>query len=80
MATCRSCGAEIRWERTAAGKAIPLDPAPVSEGNIDVVWTGGSEVAAVLGPDDALAAQAAGHRLYLTHFATCPNAATHRKT
>lgn len=44
MANCRSCGAEIEWKKTAAGKLMPVDKD-----------TGES------------------------HFATCPNAASHRK-
>jgi hypothetical protein len=34
MATCRSCGAAIRWERTVNDKPIPLDPGPVADGNL----------------------------------------------
>ena len=37
MGTCRSCGAGIRWARTLKGKAIPLDPSPVDDGNLVVV-------------------------------------------
>lgn len=79
MSRCRSCGAEIRWAETAAGKTIPLDVEPISTGNVDIVFIGGEEVALVLGPGDAVAAQAAGHKLFLSHFASCPNAAQHRQ-
>ena len=68
-ATCRSCGAPIRWERTVNGKAIPLDPDPVADGNFGIRNDG--KVASIHGfPDDA--------PRYVTHFATCPNAAQHR--
>lgn len=76
---CRSCQQPIRWETTPAGKAIPLDPDPHPSGNVDVVYVGGELVAIVLGPADAVSAQAAGHKLYRSHFATCPNADAHRK-
>lgn len=79
MSRCRTCRAPVRWESTTAGKTIPLDPEPVAKGNIDVVWIGGEEVAVVLGNDDAMAAQAAGHKLFVSHFATCPNASEHRR-
>lgn len=78
-ARCRSCDAPIRWESTAGGKTIPLDFAPVTKGNVDIVWVGGEQVAVVLGNADALAAQAAGRELRLAHFVTCPNAAEHRR-
>jgi len=28
MKTCKGCGAEIRWIKTEAGKAMPLDANP----------------------------------------------------
>jgi len=76
---CRSCGAPIRWARTEKGRPIPLDLDAVRDGNVDVVWIGGERVAIVLGSADAAAAQIAGHDLYKTHFATCPNAPEHRR-
>lgn len=79
MSTCRSCSAEIRWETTEAGKAIPLDPEPRADGNVDVVFIGGEQLAVVLGPHDAVTAQAAGHQLYVTHFSTCPSAGAWRR-
>lgn len=75
---CRSCNAEIRWAKTAAGKRIPLDVDPVRTGNVQLGLVGGEEIAIVVGAADAVAAQAAGLELYLSHFATCPNAASHR--
>ena len=67
MSRCRSCGAEIRWARTAAkGKAIPLDPEPTEEGN--VVLDG--DTATVLGP---LERSAHDGPLFMPHHATCPS-------
>lgn len=40
MSTCRSCGAEVLWAKTRAGKAMPVDPEPTAEGNVLV---GGKE-------------------------------------
>jgi len=74
---CRSCGAGIAWGLTAAGKRIPLNiPADLDRGNVAL---GDDGAARVLGPADAAAARAAGAQLYLSHFATCPNGAAHRK-
>ena len=55
--TCRSCGAEIVWVTTPAGKQMPLDPHVLT-----VVADGGETV-----------------RGRVSHFASCPNAAAHRK-
>lgn len=78
-ARCRSCGAAIAWCRmvnSGGDRRMPLDqePAPVS-GNVRLVDGFGS----VLSPIEAHAARATGETLYLSHFATCPNAATHRR-
>jgi hypothetical protein len=71
MATCRSCGAEIQWARTEAGKAIPLDVGEVENGNL--VVEGG--VVRVRRPGD-LATTEPRRR---SHFASCPFARQHRK-
>lgn len=69
MSRCRSCAAEIIWAHTTAGKSIPLDALPVTGGNIELV-DGVAHVAsqAVLSIDP----------MYVSHFATCPDAAEHR--
>lgn len=64
---CRSCGAEILWAETTAGKRIPLDLP--SERRFLLVPIDSEEVAGV----------ATSHETYETHFVTCPNAAEHRK-
>ena len=77
--TCRSCGAEILWARTVAGKAIPLDAEPRPDGNVRIAPIGGIDAALVLtDPAERAAAQIEGP-VYVTHFATCPNAAEHRR-
>jgi len=68
QAKCRSCGAAIRWGRTQSGKAMPLDAEPVPDGTLGIAPNG-----EIYSKGDE-----AGDR-YKSHFATCPNAATHRK-
>jgi hypothetical protein len=70
---CRSCGAAIFWALTTTGRKVPLDADPVEAeaeaGRYALLW-----------PDDGRTPRAI-HRpaLYLTHFATCPNASQHRR-
>jgi hypothetical protein len=82
VATCRSCGARIRWAVTPAGKRIPLDADPVDGGNVllhEAPNPGEDPTATVVGKrvqpnlfgDD-------GPR-YVSHFSTCPDAAAHRR-
>lgn len=56
-AKCRSCGAEIVWLKTDAGKNMPVDAETVVD-----------EGATIFDPDQMT-----------SHFATCPDAAKHRK-
>jgi hypothetical protein len=70
MSRCRSCNAEIIWARTESGKAMPLDAEPTEDGNVKIV--GGFAVVGGLQLLDP------GPR-YTSHFATCPNAAQHRR-
>ena len=67
MSECRSCGAEIEWAKTAAGKRIPLDAESVIEGNIELSEGGMVRVVR----------NGSGDRV--SHFATCPNAKEHRR-
>lgn len=83
MPRCRSCGSEVRWVVTLKGKRIPLDPLPDGvRGNVRRVGEGVSVEARaqVLPATEAEAARAAGEPLWLSHFATCPQADTHRST
>jgi len=73
-ATCASCSAPILWARSSAtGKPMPIDAAPVADGNILLV--GG--LAVVLGrlERDAVTTEPR----YRSHFATCPSAGQFRK-
>lgn len=72
---CSSCGAEIWWAMTLAGKNMPLDAEPSSDGNIRINDDGR---AYVVGPLELLVPHV-GHT-YKSHFATCPHAAQHRRS
>jgi hypothetical protein len=78
---CSSCHKPVLWITTAAGKAMPLDPTPERRVVLvpDPIEMVDNETHTVSGggPD--------GHKVgvvmptYVSHFATCPNAAQHRK-
>ena len=54
---------------------MPVDPAPSERGNICIV----QGIGHVLAKDEIPKAKAGGERLWIAHFATCPNARKHRK-
>jgi hypothetical protein len=63
-----------------SGKANPLNPAPDRErGNVVIESHGRTEIGVVLVGDELEGARRRGEALYLSHFATCPEAAKHRK-
>jgi hypothetical protein len=70
MSVCWSCGAPILWARTEHDESIPLDPAPKAGGSIRL-----DAGVAIVVPQ----AEREGE-LYLSHFATCPDADRHRRT
>jgi len=80
MTACRSCSAEVIWVLTERGKRMPLDAEPykgddprglfVLRGRDELVPT------AVAVPPDAFPDEP----FYRSHFATCPNAARHRRS
>lgn len=73
MTVCRSCQAEIAWARTTTGGRMPLDADQVRDGNV------------VAQPDGLVRALRSGEEpdpswpRYRSHFATCPQAGSHRK-
>lgn len=83
MTACRSCHASVLWAVTEAGKRIPLDPTPITGGN--VILTGeqdpetGSPIVRVVGSTMELGEDPARAR-YVSHFVTCPNADAHRRS
>ena len=73
---CRSCGVEIRWALTEAGKAIPLEVDPRPGGNLLEVEPG-SDPPRVRYVDPLLDGLE-GDR-WVSHFANCPDAGRWRK-
>lgn len=78
MAKCKSCGAEIIWIKTPAS-SMPCDPEllyyrPDKKGAVTIVTPGGEVVRAKL----VEAGKSVGGG-YISHFATCPDAALHKK-
>lgn len=79
MSACRSCGAPIFWAITEAGRRMPVDEAPVPDGNVTVIEDdsdAGVPIVRVLGATRDLFASGP---LYVSHFVTCPDAAEHRR-
>ena len=66
MARCARCGASITWHRTAAGKAMPLDPGAHPTGNCIIE----NNVLVVLGKDDPRRTDGSVV-LLMPHWATC---------
>lgn len=94
MAKCKSCGAEIIWALTVAGRRMPVDVSPADRGggSVLLVAMGNPSTEPEVGAHGWLALMVAsvteGERgvierssgiLHDSHFATCPNAAEHRK-
>lgn len=71
MSRCRSCGAPILWATTLNSRSIPLDVDPVAEIPRGAFRLVGTQSPTAEGVD-------AGP-VYVSHFATCPNADDHRK-
>lgn len=90
LSQCRSCGDPIIWTITTNGKRMPVDADPVvaprgfriDEELLDEAQMGfndddlrpGKEIVATF-----TAAPAPHERVYQSHFATCPQAAEHRR-
>ena len=79
---CRSCGCQIMWIRTKAGKNMPVNPQFINyrrakdgeKAKARIVTTEGDVVSANITNE----AEAEGYG-YISHFATCPGAAGSRK-
>jgi len=75
--TCGSCPAPIIWARTPAGKRMPVDAEPTPDGNVTLVpplESYDSPLAVVSSERDPSSTR------YTSHFATCPNADSHRRS
>jgi hypothetical protein len=71
--TCRGCGADILWAKSARGSAIPLDAEPGPSGTM--VLEGDGPVAVNVGPPTLFDRRPR----YVSHFSTCPQAAEFRR-
>lgn len=70
MNRCKSCQAEVIWCKTAHGKSMPIERN--DEGNLIVV----KGIAHVIPKGEE---PVAGMQRFISHFATCPRAALHRR-
>ena len=80
MSRCRSCGAEIIWIKMQSGKAMPVDAKKVP------YWRkAGAAGKAVTPEGEVVSCDFTGdpgtdpEMGYISHFSTCPNAASHRR-
>lgn len=81
-AACTTCGAAIEWGRFAkSGTAVPLDVGPVSNGNLVVLMRDAGDVPLVriASREELETAVDRNRELRRAHFATCPDAAKHRR-
>lgn len=78
-ALCKTCRASVVWVTTEKGEAMPVDAAPVRGGNIRLEGSAARPTAVYVEPLlESEEQRAAPH--YVSHFATCPQAAQHRRT
>lgn len=80
MPKCRTCGAEIVWIRTPAGKTMPCDATPVcykdKPGGRGKIVTPNGTVLSCEYPVDDDKASGVG---YVPHWATCSDPERHRR-
>jgi len=82
MAKCRSCGANIIWLKTKAGKSMPCDAGLVKYwekrgGSKKIVTPDGEVVSCELEP--GLFDRNETGSGYIPHWSTCPNAHEFRR-
>lgn len=77
-ARCSSCGAAILWTTTLDGRRMPVDLRPSSQGTVAIEQEEAND-----GPfwesQVIRAGEREGRVLRTSHFATCPDAARHRR-
>ena len=83
-ARCRSCNAAIIWTVTEGGKKMPVDETTDRNGRFWIAFEGFDDPIAYYDKDGRIADEfrrGVTHLEgpYVSHFATCPNATTHRK-
>lgn len=79
MSRCRSCGAEIKWIKLKSGKYNPVDPYKRTiirgAGKATIITEDGEVLTGEFADYDH-GANAVG---FESHFASCPNASSHRR-
>jgi hypothetical protein len=80
---CPSCGREFFYcQSEATGGWMPIDYEPHQNGNILLVPDFGAPdrvLARVLSKEALMLARGADKQLFISHFATCTNAASYRR-
>lgn len=87
QATCKGCGAAIRWLKTPAGKSMPVDPGWLSEWVVSEPTAGAKRITLTTGDGSTETGWLAsvitpGARQiegYMAHWSTCPRAWQFRK-
>ena len=83
--TCKSCGAKIVWIKTTRGKQMPCNAEQVQyqenkRGSALIVTKDGDVVRGNIIDDKQTSLVPVVDGVgYVSHFATCPNAARHRR-
>lgn len=70
LAECHRCGRPIRFVLLDTGSAMPVDPLVDLRGNVAAVTGSGARLYGHV--TSAAKPARAGYRLYVPHFATCP--------
>lgn len=73
VTACRSCGAHVRFVTTQAGKTAIVDADPAPNGNLVATGPGHIRYASKAEPAPV------GAPLYLSHWASCKDAAAWRR-
>jgi hypothetical protein len=80
-AKCRSCGADVVWARSAnSGKWMPLDFEPHEDGTFILTQNFGADAPRATSASKFDQALLPLYRdRWVPHWATCPNADSHRR-
>lgn len=79
MESCKSCKASIIWAETNGGRWIPVDEAPSDTGNVVLQKPADPRDPVIAVLLSRSRPRRPGEKLYVSHFATCPDATSHRK-
>jgi hypothetical protein len=81
MSFCKGCGAAVQFVKSEKGNTMCLNAEPDPErGNVIISRDHGHELARVLNATHAITVRALGNEVYLSHHATCPDAARFTKS